>query len=307
MKRYNILLVINVVSILLLIAVFLLPSNSLRIILGIPFLTFFPGYSLLAAIFPYQKKIDFLEVITLSIGMSIAVTSLLWIALNYTGWGINTLSQLVTLEGFIIVMSVITFFRKPKYEKQWKPLRLIDILSKFQVKSKVDTFFAVIVCLSIVSFLGILGFTAASPKNGEKYTEFYILGSDGQAKKYPVEFVLDNDDIDRIIYSDGTVESQSIKDTVILGVVNHEQKTLDYNLTILVNNEPVRIIYDNDIAESISGLTLKNEEKWEQKVGFIPTDIGDNQKVEFLLTAANGETRNVNSLHFWINVRQEEE
>ncbi len=238
--------------------------------------------------------------------MSIAITSLIWIALNYTPWGINTLSQLVTLEGFIIVMSVITFIRKPGYEKQWQPLRLIDIKNKFRVKSKVDTFFTVIVCLSIVSFLGILGFTAANPKNGEKYTEFYILGSDGQAKKYPVEFILDNNYVNRIIYSDGTVESQTVKDTVILGIVNHEQKTLDYFLTISVNGEPVRIIYDNDISESISGLTLNNEEKWEKKVGFIPTAIGDNQKVEFILTADNGETQYVNSLHFWINVRQEE-
>ncbi|MBN1600766.1 MAG: DUF1616 domain-containing protein [Chitinispirillaceae bacterium] len=306
LKKSYILYIVNVISILLIIVILSVPSSIFRIILGIPFLLFFPGYALYAALFINQKKTDYLEMIAISIGMSIAVTALIGLVLNYTAWGIEMLPQLLTLEGFIIIMSVIARIRESRYIYQWQLITVSDPEKHSEFKSKIGTIFSVTLCLSIVFFISILGFTVASSKTGETYTEFYLLGSDGQAEKYPFEFVLNNSQIDRIIYSDGAVVSQQIKDTLIIGIVNHEQKTLDYSLTILVNGEPVKIIYENDISESIKVLALENEEKWEQKLGFIPTAVGNNQKVEFLLTADNGETEFVNSLHFWINVRIEE-
>lgn len=46
------LLVINIIAFLFILIVSLFPDNALRIALGLAFLVFFPGYSLMAALFP---------------------------------------------------------------------------------------------------------------------------------------------------------------------------------------------------------------------------------------------------------------
>ncbi|MBE0416002.1 MAG: DUF1616 domain-containing protein [Dehalococcoidia bacterium] len=53
----NEILFINILVLVLLIIIVLLPSNILRIILGLPFLLFFPGYTLMAALFPKKGEL----------------------------------------------------------------------------------------------------------------------------------------------------------------------------------------------------------------------------------------------------------
>jgi len=52
------LLLLNAVTVLFVLAITLLPSSTLRFILGVPFLLFAPGYALIAALFPRKKQID---------------------------------------------------------------------------------------------------------------------------------------------------------------------------------------------------------------------------------------------------------
>ena len=52
------LLLLNAVTVLFVLAITLLPSSTLRFILGVPFLLFVPGYALIAALFPRKKQID---------------------------------------------------------------------------------------------------------------------------------------------------------------------------------------------------------------------------------------------------------
>ena len=67
----------------MILAIAFIPSTGVRVILGLPFLLFFPGYTLLAALFVKKKEIDNIEWIALSCGMSIALTGLIGFGLNY--------------------------------------------------------------------------------------------------------------------------------------------------------------------------------------------------------------------------------
>ncbi len=82
------LLVVNVSTLLLIIVISLLPSDVLRIILGLPFVLFFPGYTLISALFHRKGSLSDIERVALSFGLSIAVVALIGLILNYT-WEIT--------------------------------------------------------------------------------------------------------------------------------------------------------------------------------------------------------------------------
>ena len=86
----NELIPLNLLVIALVAIIILFPSNILRIILGLPFLLFFPGYTLVAALFTKKEGMGSIERVALSFGLSIAVVPLIGLILNYTPWGIRT-------------------------------------------------------------------------------------------------------------------------------------------------------------------------------------------------------------------------
>lgn len=61
LKVLNWLLIIDILTVLLILAIILIPSSIVRIVIGLPFLLFFPGYALVSALFP-PKGADFADV-----------------------------------------------------------------------------------------------------------------------------------------------------------------------------------------------------------------------------------------------------
>ena len=98
----NELLLITILVILLIIIITIFQDNVLRIILGLPFLLFFPGYTLLAALFPRRTDLNGIEMVALSFGISLAAVAGIGLILNYTHWGIQLYPVLTTLTAFII-------------------------------------------------------------------------------------------------------------------------------------------------------------------------------------------------------------
>ena len=100
----NDLIWILILTALLAVVILLLPDSALRVILGLPFLLFFPGYTLIAALFPKKSDLDGIERVALSFGLSIAVVPLLGLGLNYTPWGIRLYPVLITVIAFILAI-----------------------------------------------------------------------------------------------------------------------------------------------------------------------------------------------------------
>ena len=103
----NGLLIIDILIVLLGLVILSIPSSFLRIVFGLPFLLFFPGYVLVAALFVRKGGIDGIEKIALSFGISIAVTALIGLGLNYTLWGIRLEPVLFTISAFIFILSAM--------------------------------------------------------------------------------------------------------------------------------------------------------------------------------------------------------
>ena len=298
-KILNWVLIIDILSILLVLSIILIPSNVARIILGLPFLLFFPGYALTEALFVKKEGIGVIERASLSFGMSIAITALIGFGLNYTTPGIKLETVLYSIFFFIIVMSAIALIRQKKLTAGFN-LRLPGWEG-----GKLNKTLSILLIILIIGTFGVLGYTLAVPKVGEIFTEFYILGHDGKAQDYPSELIIKNDQVIQVTYGAGAHVTAGGWAEVTLGIVNHEQQKVIYSVQITTDGEPVNINNGEAIVDQLGPIELKQGEKWEQETGFIPRHVGDNQKVEFILFKDNNVAPD-NSLSLWINVKEAE-
>ncbi|MCL0049369.1 DUF1616 domain-containing protein [Dehalococcoidia bacterium] len=278
-KIQNELLAINILSVVLILTISFFPIQALRIILGLPFILFFPGYTLIAALFPKKSGLDAIERVALSFGLSIAVVPLIGLVLNYTPWGIRLYPILVSLTVFIAAMSAIAWYRRHGLPEQEK-LNLILNLSLPRQESRLDRALSIVLILAIVGAIGTLGYVIASPRVGERFTEFYILGLEGKAEGYPTEL---------------TVGEEG---RVILGITNREHEIMGYEVKIKV---------DGVLQRRIGPVELEHEESWREQVGFVPQEPGEDQKVQFVLykiRTLGTEDEPSLTLHLWIDVKE---
>ena len=139
------------------------------------------------------------------------------------------------------------------------------------------TFDKILTAILLVCLAGAVGATiyiAATPKIGERFTEFYILGPSGKAEGYPTNLTLGE------------------SGTVIIGVVNHEYESVSYKVVIRLDNETIG---------AIDSVELDHDVKWEQNYTFTPEKAGERMKLEFLLLR-EGLDEPYRSLYLWITV-----
>ncbi|MDY6864701.1 MAG: DUF1616 domain-containing protein [Halobacteriota archaeon] len=112
-QSIDIILVITL-TILCVIFVMVPPLNETgaRVILGLLFVLFFPGYSLIAALFPRKDDLDGIERVALSFGLSIAVVPLIGLVLNYTPFGIRLSPIITSLFIFTISLAITAYIRR---------------------------------------------------------------------------------------------------------------------------------------------------------------------------------------------------
>ena len=270
-------LTLTVLSTLLCMLFVLIPplnETPIRIILGIPLVLFLPGYSLVAALYPKIESLDGIERITLSFGLSIAIAPLLGIALNYTPFGITLTSVLIVLSTFTITLSLVAWVRRmklPEEERFKVPFdRLLRFKSLFGVK-RIDKILSIILVASIIGTSITLVYVVVTPKTGERFTEFYILNSNGTASDYPTNLTIGEEG------------------RLVIGIVNMEYENVTYRLELNFNET---MIYQEYVF-------LTHNETWKTPFTFKPTIMGENQKLEFLLNK-DGEV--YRTLHIFVDV-----
>jgi uncharacterized membrane protein len=263
---------------LLVFAVLFIPDSPLRIVIGIPFVLFFPGYALIGALFPKKTDLGGIERLTLSIGLSLALAPLIGLALNYTPWGIRLYPIITSLFATTLLLSIVSNYRRAKLPSDLKFHTLNNLkMPDLKAIPRTDKVLVTAVLIAIIAVASITVYVASAPKIGEPFTEFYLLGPDGKLADYPVNLTLSKNRI------------------VILGITNHEYAPVVYRIDIL---------FDNQTIETITNIQLEHQESWSQNYTFVPHAASDRAKLVFQLFKADSQ-QPYRNLHLWITIESE--
>ena len=180
-------------------AVIFLPvvrETPIRVVFGLPFVLFIPGYAFIAALFPEggsgpselddaeqaeseKRGIDGIERVALSFGLSIAIVPLIGLVLNFTPFGIRLVPIVVSLTLFTVVSTVIAATRRwslPADEQFEVPYRAWVSGTRselFEPDSRADAALNVLLAVSVVLAVSSVGYAVAVPQQGEDFSELY--------------------------------------------------------------------------------------------------------------------------------------
>ena len=298
-------------------------DTPLRIVFGLPFLLFVPGYAFIAALFPEAGDsvtdasdtepdsdavaasatgIDGLERVALSFGTSIAIVPLVGLVLNFTPWGIRLLPIVISIGGLTVVLAVVAGQRRQAlpeadqfavpYEAWWAALKA-EFLAP---DTRTDAALNVLVVVSVLLAVGSVGYAVAIPKQGESFTEFYLLteNQNGEltAEAYPTQFTRG--------------ESKSL----VVGIGNQEHETVRY--TMVAELQRVAVQNNSTIVQEATTVsrfqtTLEHNETAQRRVSITPQMTGERLRLVFLLyrgsPPASPSLKNAyRETHLWVNV-----
>lgn len=252
-----------------------LNDTNVRIVLGLPFVLFMPGYSLIAILFPRKNDLDGIERVALSFILSIAVVPLLGLILNYIPFGIKLMPILFILSTFTISLSLIAWARRLNLQVEERFRVPFEMLLKFNLGQNIlDKGLSIVLIASLIVSSATLVYVLVTPKTSERFTEFYLLGPNGIASNYPIDLKIGEEG------------------NVIIGIMNQEYENVTYRLEV---NFDRSLIYEEYVS-------LIGNEKYEKSFTFKATSKGENQKLEFLLYK-NQQIKVHRTLHLRVSVK----
>ena len=253
------------------------PLEPVRVALGLLLVLFFPGYTLISALYPRSEQLTGVERVALGLGLSLALVPLLGLALNFSPWGIRLTPIVVTLSLWTLVLAAVA----------WRQRRLVGPEERFEItmahiaawvrkpRRPADLALGLALTLALVVVVGALAGKVQQPRSGEAFTEFYVLGGQRSLQDYPTSLRVG--------------ETQDYN----LGVVNHEKETLTYT---------IRAFLGDTQAGSLGPLALDDGQTWDGKIIVTPVAVAESQKLEFRLFRELTEEV-YRSVHLFVDVR----
>jgi uncharacterized membrane protein len=252
-------------------------AGAFRLLLGLFFTLFIPGYALLAALFPRHTDVERVERIALSFGLSLGLVPVIAIVLDKLPWGIHLWPIVLSESLFSALCGAIALYRRSQIpgDERYVPSIEFDIGGWWSRQVLITKLLYVVLLMAfsvvVLSAVAIIRL----PKPGERFTEFYILGSGDVAQNYPRELVL----------------GQAV--TVTVGITNREGSDTSYRVEVLNDNHLIAVIEDLAV---IDGKTVQ------EPLTFAPVESGDNVKVDFILYR-NGIPEPYHQLWLWLTVK----
>ncbi|AKB76696.1 hypothetical protein MSHOH_0213 [Methanosarcina horonobensis HB-1 = JCM 15518] len=265
-----------------------LSESFIRTVLGLPLVLFLPGYALVALLFPANNGLEGIERAALSVGMSVATVPLIGLVLNNTSFGIREMPLLASLSLLIILTCAAAYVRRRQLPedkafgvsfKASAHSLLVEILGK--PESSTEKILRVFLAISVMALVGSLAYVSIIPHEQEPFTEFYILGPDKTANNYTTEYI------------------QGDSGTVIIGVVNHEHRTVNYTMDVRLENRSLAL------PENLKNIQLEDNTTLEEPLEITPSFEGENMELQFLLFNDTEKDVPYRDLRLWINVTEE--
>ena len=309
-------------------------ETPLRVVVGLPFVLFVPGYAFVAALFPEAGSgpgngdvdqrddsdgdasdsdagvttptgdagIDGIERVALSFGTSIAIVPLVGLVLNFTPWGIRLVPILVAVGGVTVVAAYVGARRRQALPpedrfhvpyRRWLDGARAELL---EPDTRADLALNVLLVVSVLLAVGSVGYAVAVPKQGEAFTELYLLTENetGElvADGYPTDFVA------------GSPQS------LVVGVGNHEHETVSYS--VVVEIQDVRVANNSTTVLDSTELrrfspTLDDNETWHRRHELAPEMTGERLRLTYLLYRGDPpDDPSIDTayreVHLWVNV-----
>jgi uncharacterized membrane protein len=221
------------------------PGSTVRALVALPLVFFFPGYAIVAALYPGRSvraeelgasrlnlfnqslrgmRLGWQTRLALAVGISVAILPVLAVALSLVGIQPSPLIRTLVLDAVLFVGMLVALWRRYKLAERDRfrvPYRAwLDRLSSVVHNQPMSSqlFIVALLLLSIVSVVG-LGSALVTDQSAESYTNFMVLTeSDGEfvAGDYPTELTA------------GETESFVVK------VANHERQQYSYTVVPVV-------------------------------------------------------------------------
>ncbi|MHC3436906.1 DUF1616 domain-containing protein [Natrialbaceae archaeon A-gly3] len=279
------LVAVGVVTVLVNVAVFapVVRETPLRVPLGIAFVLFVPGYSLVAALFPehtprdshgpdadpfwersWRSGIDGLERLTLSVGTSVAVVPLVGYLLTVTPWGVRLAPFAVALTGFTLVVAAVAAVRRvntPEDDRFRVPYRewLGVVREVHTPETRSDAVLNVLLVASVVLAVGSVGYAVAVHEGGDEFSSVALLAEE---------------DGEQVLEGQPATLEPGETDDVILEVDNHEHRPVGYTV-VAVEQDAERdgedvIVHEQRERDRLN-TQLEHGETWTQVLEVDPT------------------------------------
>jgi uncharacterized membrane protein len=314
-------------------------ETPLRIVFGLSFALFVPGYVFVSIIFPEAsdspgensenimlggeggvedgttqkdtlwpgRRIDMAERFVFSIITSVAIVLLVGLIVEQTAWGFRLVPTIAAVSGLVLIGCGAAVLRRRaispnrRFRLPYEGwLRVVD-LEQSDFDPRIDSALNVLLACSVLVAAGGMGYALSVSDSGEAFTEFYILGEDNDGRLVAEEY-LEN-------FTRG--ESQSLH----VGVGNHQGKQMRYTVVVelqrvAVTGDSISIIEERELDRFTTRLA-PNETRTYQRT-LTPTLVGDRLRLTLLLYRGSPPT-NPNSdnayreLHFWVDVATEDD
>lgn len=265
-----------------------LNESFIRTVLGLPLVLFLPGYALIALLFPTKTGLEGIERAALSVGMSVAIVPLIGLVLDNTSFGIREIPLLASLSVFIILACAGAYVRRRQlpedktFEVSFKASArslLVEVLGK--PESSTEKTLRIFLAISVLTLVGAVAYVTIVPHQQDPFTEFYILGPEGKADNYTTEYV------------------KGESGTVIIGIANHEHRTVDYTLDVRLENKSLVL------PENMRHIQLEDNATLEEPLEITPSIEGKNMELQFLLFNDTEKEVPYEDLRLWIDVIEE--
>ncbi|MEP7287851.1 MAG: DUF1616 domain-containing protein [Chloroflexota bacterium] len=253
------------------------PLVILRLALSLFLATFASGYTVQAALFPQRKALRLVERIALSFGISVSILPLLGVILSLLPWKITLWPIIIGLGSIMVVAAVVALHRRsglPESDQASFTLSL-NWWGWWHRQHRTNRLFYFLLVLMLGCIITVVVAILLIPKTGTLLTEFYLLGSENVAETYP---------------NDGIVGQPM---AVVLGIMNREGVPAQYSVIIR---------HDAETLQPLGPLDLGNNERFEKSISFTMQNVGDHQRVEFILER-EGYASPYRVLQLWVNVR----